>query len=90
MSGSQFLEVMTNTIFDMEDEKNKKRRRGASRRSNIVGECYSVIHCKRMKGVWVYAIMPWDNLFISLVTCYSFYFPLKDSQLPWPSNGSVT
>ena len=24
MSGSQFLEVMTNTIFDMEDEKNKK------------------------------------------------------------------
>ena len=41
MSGSQFLEVMTNTIFDMEDEKNKKGgRREEARRRDIIGECY--------------------------------------------------
>lgn len=52
MSGSQFLEVMTNTIFDMEDKKNKKgegEQADATSLWNVV-VLYIVVHkhCKTL------------------------------------------
>ena len=70
MSGSQFLEVMTNTIFDMEDEKNKK---GGRRRST---------QTRHHRGMLYIATRWWVNAMGQPVYsisdfCYSFYFPFR-------------